>query len=90
MLHVLTRTSRRIVPIPEQGERGSGTNQRQILVPLAVLDLVDSDGVDDPEGAVLQPKGDDMFDCVEDLVPGSAECLGRFLPRKPPRPAGQK
>ena len=43
-----------------------------------------------PEHPVLQPTGDDVFDRVEDLVPGSAERLGRFLPGKAARPAGQK
>ncbi len=31
-----------------------------------------------------------MLDRVEDLVPGSAKRLGRFLPGQPARPAGQK
>ena len=31
-----------------------------------------------------------MFDRVADLVPGGVERLGRFLPRKPARPTGQK
>ena len=37
-----------------------------------------------------QSKGDDMLDGVENLFPWSMECLGRFLPGKPARPAGQK
>jgi hypothetical protein len=44
-------------------------NQRQVLVTFGVLDLIDSDGVDSPECAVFQPKGDDMFDSVENLFP---------------------
>jgi len=38
-------------------------------VPFGVLDLVDYDGVYYPEGAVHQPKVDDMFDGVENLIP---------------------
>ena len=44
-------------------------NQRQILVAFGVLDLVDADGVDLAEHAMLQPEGDDMFDGVENLFP---------------------
>ena len=44
-------------------------NQRQILVAFGILDLIDSDGVDLAEHAVLQPEGDDVFDGVENLVP---------------------
>jgi hypothetical protein len=39
---------------------------------------------------MFQTPGDDMLDRVENLVPRSAEYLGRFLPGKPTRPAGQK
>ncbi|MEI9977149.1 MAG: hypothetical protein WDO73_36905 [Ignavibacteriota bacterium] len=55
-----------------------------------VLDFIDANRIDLTESAVLQSKRDDMFDGVEHLVPGGAERLGRFLPRKPARPAGQK
>ena len=55
-------------------------NQRQVLVAFGVLDLVDADGIDLAERPVLQPEGDDVFDRVEDLVPGSAKRLGRFFP----------
>ena len=65
-------------------------DQRQVLVAFGVLDFIDSDGVDLAERAMLQPQGDDMLDGVEDLVPGSAKCLGRFLPGQSARPAGQE
>src|SRR5580700_3750014 len=44
-------------------------DQRQVLMPFGVLDLVDSDGVDLAELTVSQSIGDDMFDSVEDFVP---------------------
>ena len=44
-------------------------NQRQILVAFGVLNLVDSDSVDLAEHPMFQPKGDDMFDSVENLIP---------------------
>src|SRR5450432_747918 len=44
-------------------------NQRQILVPFGVLNLVDSDRVDLTEHPVLQPEGDDVFHGVEHLIP---------------------
>jgi hypothetical protein len=40
--------------------------------------------------AVLQVEHDDMFDGIEDLIPRGAERLGRFLPRKPTRPAAEE
>ena len=55
-------------------------NQRQVLVAFGVLDFIDADGVDLAEHPVLQPEGDDVFHRVEDLFPGSAKRLGRFLP----------
>ena len=61
-------------------------DQRQILVPFGVLDFIDADGVDLTERAVLQTPRDDMFDRVENLIPGGAERIGRFFPRKPARP----
>jgi hypothetical protein len=54
--------------------------QRQILVAFGVLDLVDSAGVDLAERAVLQSERDDMFDRVEDLVPGCAKGFRRLFP----------
>ena len=65
-------------------------DQGQVFVAFGVLDFVDSDGVDLAEHPVLQAPGDDVLDRVEDLVPGSAKRLGRFLPGQPARPAGQK
>jgi hypothetical protein len=63
-------------------------DQRQILVALGVLNFIDADGVDLAEHAVLQPPGDDMFDRIEHLVPGSPKALCRFFPRKAARPTG--
>jgi len=81
-----------VLSLPEQARNVQINliNQRQVLVTFGVLDFVDSDGVNLAEHPVLQPKGDDVFDRVEDLVPGSAKRLGRFLPGQPARPAGQK
>ena len=65
-------------------------DQGQVLVAFGVLDFIHPDGIDLAERAVLQPEPDHIFDGVADLVPGGAERLGRFFPRKPARPAGQK
>jgi len=50
-------------------------NQCQISVPFGVLDFIDADGVDLAERPVLQTPGDDMFDRIENLVPGCAKRL---------------
>jgi hypothetical protein len=42
------------------------------------------------EHAVLHAPSDHVLKRVEDLVPGSAKRLGRFLPGQPARPTGQK
>ena len=55
-----------------------------------VLDFIDSDGIDLPQGPMPQTPGDGVVDRVEDLIPGSMKRLGGLLPRKPARPAGQK
>ena len=39
---------------------------------------------------MLQPEGDDVFDGIENLFPGSAKSFGGFLPGQFPRPARQK
>src|SRR2546430_1665217 len=44
-------------------------NEREILVPFGVLDLVNADSVDLAEHPVLQPEGDDMFHGIENLFP---------------------
>ena len=49
--------------------------------------FVDADGVDLAPLTVVQTPGDDMFDSIEDLIPGSAKRLSRFLPRKTARPS---
>jgi hypothetical protein len=54
------------------------------------LDLIDADGIDLAKGAVFQAPGDDMLDRVENLFPGSAECLCSFFPREAASPAGQE
>jgi hypothetical protein len=38
-------------------------------VTFGVLNLVDPNGVDLAEHPMFQPKGDDMFDSIENLVP---------------------
>src|SRR5258705_7992205 len=83
---------RSLLPDPEQtGDAEVDLiDQRQVLVAFGVLDLIDSDGVDLTERAVRQSKRNNMFHRVENLVPGGAERLGRFFPRKPARPTGQK
>ena len=65
-------------------------DQGEVLVPFGVLDFVDSDGVNLAEHSVFQAPGDHVLHRVEDLVPGSAKRLGRFLPGQPARPAGQE
>jgi hypothetical protein len=52
-----------------------------------VLDFIDADGVDLAERPVLQTPGDDMFDSIKNLFPGSTKRLGGFLPRESARPA---
>jgi hypothetical protein len=44
-------------------------NKGQVSVTFAVLDLIDSDGVDGSERPVRQSERDHMLDGVEDLVP---------------------
>jgi hypothetical protein len=54
----------------ETGHRGIDlVNQRQVLVALGVLDLIDSDGVDRSERAMRQSEGDNVLDSIEDLIP---------------------
>src|SRR5258708_6824228 len=65
-------------------------DEGEVFVTFGVLDFVDSDGVNLAEHPVLQTPGDHVLNRVEDLVPGSAKRLGRFLPGQPARPAGQK
>ena len=65
-------------------------DQGEVFVTFGVLDFVDSDGVNLAQHPVLQAPGDHVLYRVEDLVPGSAKRLGRFLPGQPARPAGQK
>ena len=61
-------------------------DQGQVVVAFGVLDLIDADGVDLAERAVFQSPGDDMFDRVENLFPGSAKGLRGLFPRKAARP----
>jgi hypothetical protein len=42
------------------------------------------------QGPVLQSPGDDVLDRIENLIPGSAKCLGGLFPRKAARPTGQE
>src|SRR5271167_576316 len=55
-------------------------NQRQMLMPFGVLDFIDADGVDVAERPVLETPGDNMFDRVENVVPGGAKGLRRLFP----------
>lgn len=55
-----------------------------------VLDFIYANGVDLTERAVLQSPGDDMFNRIEHLVPGSAKALCGFFPRKPARPTSKE
>jgi len=52
--------------------------------------LIDSDGVNGAERTVRQSEGDDMFDSVEDLFPGSMKGRGCLFPGKPASPSSQK
>jgi len=65
-------------------------DQGEVFVPFGLLDFIDSDGVNLAEHPVLQAPSDHVLYRIEDLVPGSAKRLGRFLPGQPARPAGQK
>lgn len=55
-----------------------------------ILNFIDADGVDLAERAVLQAMGDDVFDRVENLFPGSAEGFRRFFPGRAARPTGEE
>jgi len=79
-----------VLSLPTQSRRVNLIDKGQVFVPFGVLDFVDPDRLDLAENPMLQPEGDDVFDGVENLFPGSAERLGCFLPRQATRPAGQK
>jgi hypothetical protein len=75
---------------PTQSRRVMDVNlidQGQVLMAFGALDFIDANGVDLTERAVLQSPGDDMFNRIEYLVPGSAKALCGFFPRKA-RPTG--
>ena len=55
-------------------------DQGEVFVPFGILNFIDADSVDLAERSVFQTLGDDMFDRVEDLVPGSAKGLRRVFP----------
>src|SRR3984893_18347517 len=55
-------------------------DQSEVFVTFGVLDFVDSDGVNLAEPPVFQAPSDHVLNRVEELVPGSAKRLGRFLP----------
>src|ERR1039457_3935507 len=65
-------------------------DQSQVFVAFGVLDFVYTDGADRLQGAMLQAPADHILDGVADLVPGSMERFGGFLPGELTRPAGQK
>jgi hypothetical protein len=55
-------------------------DQGEVFVPFGILDFIDADGVDLAERPVFQTPGDDMFDRVENLVPGGAKGFRRLFP----------
>jgi len=55
-------------------------DQGEVFVPFGVLNFIDAYGVGLAERSVFQPPGDDMFDRVEDLVPGGAKGLRPLFP----------
>ena len=55
-------------------------DQGEVFVPFGILNFIDADSVDLAERSVFQTPGDDMFDRVEDLVPGGAKGLRRLFP----------
>jgi len=65
-------------------------DQRQIFVALGVLDLVDADGPDWTEAAMLQPPRDHILHRLTDFVPVGAERHGGFLPGELAGPVRQK
>ena len=64
-------------------------DQRQELVALPDVDLVDADGAQGPELAVLDPPLHDILHRLADLVPGRAKAQRRVLPRQLARPVRQ-
>ena len=65
-------------------------NESQVLVALGVLDFIHADRVNLAQFPVFQTPRDDMFDCVENLIPRSVKGVDGFFPRKATRPAGQE
>ena len=80
--------------LPTQRKAGDAqidlVDQGQVFVTFGVLDFVDSDGINLAQHPVLQARGDHVLHRVEDLVPGSAKRLGRFLPGQAARSAGRE
>ena len=64
-------------------------DQRQELAALPDVDLVDADGAQRPEFAMLQPPLHDILHRMTDLIPGRAEAQRRLLPRQLARPVRQ-
>jgi hypothetical protein len=54
------------------------------------LDFIDADGVDLGQRPVFQTPGDDVFDGIKNLFPGSTKRFGGFFPRKAASPTGQE
>jgi hypothetical protein len=71
----LKRFDRAFLAHPEQASDADVDliDQCQVFVALGVLDFIDADRVDLAQFPVFQTPGDDMFDRVENLVPGSAK-----------------
>jgi hypothetical protein len=74
MVRSLPTQRRRVTP------RIDLVDQGEVFVPFGILNFIDADSVDLAGRSVFQTPGDDMFDRVEDLVPGSAKGLRRLFP----------
>ena len=51
-------------------------DQGEVLVAFGVLDFIGADGVNLAQRAVLQAPGDNVFDGIKNLFPGSAKRRG--------------
>ena len=69
---------------PEQS-RAAGldlVDEREVLVPSAILDLVNAESANRPELTMIQPPVDYPFHGIEDLLPAGAETQRGFFPRQ--------
>ncbi len=65
-------------------------DEGQVMMAQTVGDLIDADGVDGAEDAVLEAIIDHPLDGAADRVPGSAKGLGGLRPGQYPGPAAQE